>query len=293
MLARGLGKRYGRVAALAEVSLEIPRGTIVGVLGPSGAGKTTLVRCVGLLARPTEGSLRVLGADAGSADGALRARIGYMPQEAALYEELPARANVRYFGRGVPDDRVDRLLALLGLADRAGDPVLGFSGGMKQRVSLACALARDPELLLLDEPTAGIDPILRVEFWKEFRRLRDEGRTLLVSTHQIDEAVHCDRLLVIREGRVLWEGPPADLLARGGASATARTRAGAVHERRFEDPARGMPPWIAGIGAGEIVELRVRPDTLEDVLVRLIGERSDPGAGGRSSASLDRTAPGG
>jgi len=271
--ARGLGKRYGAVDALRGVDLAIARGAIYGVLGSNGAGKTTLMKCMGLVARPSSGTLRVLGRDVAAREPSLRRRIGYMPQAPALYQELAARTNVEFFGRGAARARIDGLLELLDLGRRARDPVRTFSGGMKQRVSLACALAHEPELVLLDEPTAGVDPVLRIAFWTELRRLRDGGKTLIVSTHQLDEAVHCDRLLVLLRGRVLVECTPDELLARGGAKAVARTAGGATAERRFGDPRRELPRWLAGLDGVE--ELDVRYDTLEDILVRLIQERGD------------------
>jgi ABC-type multidrug transport system ATPase subunit len=267
--ARALGKRYGKFDALRGIDLEIPRGSIYGVLGPRGAGKTTLVKCVGLIARHTAGQLTVLGNAITRRDSRLRDRIGYMPQQAALYEELSARFNVEFFGRGVARDRIEELLAMVGLGDRADDAVSEFSGGMKQRVSLACTLAREPELLLLDEPTAGIDPVLRISMWEEFRRLRDAGKTLLVSTHQIDEANHCDRLLIIRDGMLLVEGTPEALLGRGGATVVA-TVGDDRHERRFDEPRRDLPRFIAELGAEAIDTLDVHHDSLEHILVELI-----------------------
>jgi ABC-2 type transport system ATP-binding protein len=255
------------------VDVSIPRGAIYGVLGPSGAGKTTLVKCVGLVTPFSDGSLSVLGEDASNRPAALRKKIGYMPQLAALYEELSARFNVEFFGRGAPRERIDKLLAMVNLAKRADDAVGSFSGGMKQRVSLACALVAEPELLLLDEPTAGIDPVLRITFWEEFRRLRDQGKTLLVSTHQIDEASHCDRLLIIRDGKVLVEGTPEELLGRGGATVKAKTKDGRELETRLEDPPRELPRWLEKQQVAEMEELRVKPDTLEEILVRIIRER--------------------
>lgn len=273
--AHGLGKRYGQLVALEDLELTVPRGVILGVLGPSGAGKTSLVRCLALLTRPSAGSLHLFGVDALRAGAALRRRLGYMPQEVALYEELSARFNVAFFSRGADAARVNALLALLGLAERADDPVLEFSGGMKQRVSLACALAREPALLLLDEPTAGIDPLLRLTFWEEFRRLQGEGRTLLISTHQLDEALHCDLLLVLRQGRVLLLGTPAELLARGGASARLELESGEVAEARFDAPASELPRWLADFEMKGVRRLELRQDTLEEILVRLIREAGD------------------
>jgi len=273
--ARGLDKRYGRVTALDGIDLTIARGGIYGILGPSGAGKTTLVKCLGLVARPTRGSLRVLGSEASQQSRALRARIGYMPQEPALYEELSARFNIEFFGRGAAASRVDPLLEMLDLAGRARDPVRSLSGGMRQRVSLACALINDAELLLLDEPTAGIDPILRMAFWGEFRRLRDQGRTLIVSTHQIDEASHCDRLLVLRDGRVLIDCTPEQLSARGGATVSLRTKGGRQFVERLADPAHELLRRFSVWGPDGVEELRVRYDTLEETLVTLIREREN------------------
>jgi len=273
--ATGLEKRYGRFRALHGIDLAIPRGVIYGVLGPSGAGKTTLVKCLGLVARPTTGTLRLFGAAVRGRDRGVRERIGYMPQQAALYEELAARTNIEFFARGAAAGRIDDLLAMVNLSDRAGDAVGGFSGGMKQRVSLACALARQPDLLLLDEPTAGIDPLLRISFWEEFRRLRDQGVTLLVSTHQIDEAYHCDRLLIIRNGTVFLDGTPAEILGLGGASARARRKDGEAVERRMTDPDRELPVWIAELGVDSLAELNIRHDSLEEILVRLIRERGE------------------
>jgi ABC-2 type transport system ATP-binding protein len=273
--ARALEKSFGRVRALHDINLAIPHGAIYGVLGPSGAGKTTLVKCIGLVSRPTGGSLRLFGKAIKGRPGAVRSRIGYMPQQAALYEELSARFNVRFFSRGASAARIDQLLDFLDLADRANDQVFEFSGGMKQRVSLACALANEPELLLLDEPTAGIDPVLRIRFWEEFRRLRDAGHTLLVSTHQIDEAVHCDRLLVIREGLVLVESPPQELLASGGAVVTLDLENGDTVEERLADPEHQLPGWLAERGLAGVESLRLRQDSLEDILVKLIREAED------------------
>ncbi len=275
--AAKLGKRYGKFRALADIDLHIPRGAIYGVLGPSGAGKTTLVKCLGLVARFTDGTLKILGEDAAARSPGLRKRIGYMPQAAALYEELSARFNVEFFGRDASPARIDRLLEMVNLAKRQDDPVGSFSGGMKQRVSLTGARVGEPDLLLLDGPTAGIDPVLRIAFWEEFRRLRDEGRTLLVSTHQIDEAAHCDRLLIIRDGRVLVEGTPDELLGRGGATVSLTTTSGETVEKRLEDPTRELPRWLGERGLTGVQTLRVNQDSLEDVLVRIIRARATEG----------------
>lgn len=271
MHAHGLARRYGRVKALEGVDVELGAGEIVGLLGPSGAGKTTLVRILALLLRPSAGSLTLFGEQPTAAGlGALRRRIGYMPQEHALYEDLSARFNVRFFGRGVRTVRVDALLDFLGLGDRARDAVQTMSGGMKQRVSLACALVASPELLLLDEPTAGIDPVLRERFWGEFRRLRDEGASLLVSTHQIDEAVHCDRLLIMRAGRVIADTAPRALMRGAGTTARLERADGSVEERSFPAGGGELVTWLRSLPEVEARRVEVATETLEDIIVGLM-----------------------
>jgi len=278
VLARGLRRRFGRVSALEGVDVAVGAGEIVGLLGPSGAGKTTLVRILALLQRQSGGSLALFGDQPSPARSArLRRRIGYMPQEPALYEDLSARFNVRFFGRGARRERVDALLGFLGLGERAADPVQAMSGGMKQRVSLACALVSSPELLLLDEPTAGIDPVLRERFWGEFRRLRDDGASLLVSTHQIDEAVHCDRLLILREGRMVADTTPASLMRRAAVTARLRRADGGLEERRFPSGGPELVGWLRGLSDAEAGGVEVATDTLEDVIVGLMREER-PGA---------------
>ena len=273
MEARGLSRRYRRVEALEGVDLDLRPGEIVGLLGPSGAGKTTLVRMLALLLRPSSGSLTLFGEPVSTASlQRLRRRIGTMPQEPALYQDLSARFNVRFFGRGVSRAEVDGLLELLGLGGRANDVVQAMSGGMKQRVSLACALVRRPALLLLDEPTAGIDPVLRERFWKEFRRLRDDGAALLVSTHQIDEAVHCDRLLLVRDGRLLADLTPEALLRRAGTTVRLERRDGSVVERRFGPDGDAMLRWMQELEPTSIERVDLRNDTLESLVVELMTE---------------------
>jgi len=216
--SQSLGKRFGAIEALRDVALTVPAGQTYGLLGPNGSGKTTFIRLVAGLLRPTTGSLTVLGQAMPSRR--ILADIGYMPQTPALYLELTVRENLLFFARiygAANRDRVEEVLHVVGLSDRADSLVYALSGGMRQRTSLACALVHRPRLLLLDEPTVGVDPPLRVAFWQYFRRLNQEGVTILVSSHVMDEAERCDRLVLLRDGRILAEGSAGELRQQAGA----------------------------------------------------------------------------
>ncbi len=217
--ARDLCKHFGPIRAGDGLSLSVRAGEIYGLLGPNGSGKTTLIRLLIGLLKPTSGDVSVLSRTI--PDKAILARVGYMTQVSALYEELTVRENAAFFadmGGGASRQRVDEVVALVDLQDRADSLVRTFSGGMKQRTSLACALVHRPALLLLDEPTVGIDPQLRVPFWSYFRRLTDDGATLLVSSHAMDEAERCDRLGFMRQGKLLAEGSADELRSKAGAA---------------------------------------------------------------------------
>jgi ABC-2 type transport system ATP-binding protein len=203
IIVEGLHVRRGRVPVLEGLSLAVPRGRIVGLLGPSGSGKTTLMRSIVGVQIVQSGTIEVLGLPAGSR--ALRKRIGYVTQQASVYDDLTVRQNLRYFRRilGAPASDVDRVIERTDLGSVATRLAGSLSGGQRSRVSLAAALLGAPEVLVLDEPTVGLDPVLRVELWGLFRSLADEGRTLLVSSHVMDEAKRCDRLLLMRDGELL------------------------------------------------------------------------------------------
>ena len=208
--------RGGRLV-LDDVSLSVPRGSVTGLLGPSGCGKSTMMRAIVGVQVVAGGSVTVLGQPAGSAS--LRDRVGYVTQAPSVYADLTVRENLRYFAAVIdaPTDDVDRVIGEVGL-DSHADAVVGrLSGGQEARVSLAAALLGQPELLVLDEPTVGLDPVLRRDLWAMFRTLADSGRTLLVSSHVMDEAAHCDRLLLLRDGRLLADDTQSGLLERTGA----------------------------------------------------------------------------
>ncbi|MCW2755856.1 MAG: multidrug transporter ATPase [Marmoricola sp.] len=213
----GLGVVRGRVTALDDVSFEVPAGQVIGLLGPSGCGKSTLMRSIVGVQKFTRGSVSVLGEPAGSAS--LRSRIGYVTQAPSVYEDLTVGENLRFFAAvlGVSAQRVEECVALVDLARQRTQLVGRLSGGQRSRVSLAVALLGDPTVLVLDEPTVGLDPVLRRELWATFHRLADAGATVLVSSHVMDEATRCDRLLVLRDGRLIVDQTPAALLESTGA----------------------------------------------------------------------------
>ena len=208
-------KRFGGLTALDGVSLHVRQGEIYGLLGPNGSGKTTLIRMILGLVAPDSGSVTVLGRR--MPDLGVLAEIGYMTQQAALYPDLSVEENVRFFAaiHGT-EPNVDESLSVVELSDRRRSVVAELSGGMRQRCSLACALVNRPRLLLLDEPTVGIDPLLRVQFWGYFQRLADAGTTILVSSHVMDEAERSQRLGLLRFGKMLAEGSVQELNARAG-----------------------------------------------------------------------------
>jgi ABC-2 type transport system ATP-binding protein len=199
----------GKRRVLHSISCSVPAGSVTGLLGPSGSGKTTLIRAIVGAQIVKSGTVTVLGQPAGSAP--LRRTVGYVTQAPSVYADLSVRENARYFaalyGLGATD--AERAIVDVGLADAAGQLVGNLSGGQRSRASLACAMIGTPRLLVLDEPTVGQDPVLRADLWGKFHALADQGTTLLVSSHVMDEAGRCDRLLLIRDGRLIGDDTPA------------------------------------------------------------------------------------
>jgi ABC-2 type transport system ATP-binding protein len=196
--------------------LEVPAGAVTGLMGPSGCGKTTLMRAIVGVQRVARGSIEVLGRPAG--DRSLRSRVGYMTQAPSVYADLTVRENLVFYARvlGAPAARIDGVIDAVAVPARPGQLVGDLSDGERARVSLAAVLLGEPDLLVLDEPTVGLDPLLRVELWRLFGRLAERGATLLVSSHSLEEARHCDHLLLVRDGGILVADTPDGLRRRTG-----------------------------------------------------------------------------
>ncbi|MFD0362221.1 ABC transporter ATP-binding protein [Nocardia sp. GCM10030253] len=213
---RNLTVRRGGREVLHDVSLTIPRGSITGLLGPSGCGKTTLMRSIVGTQIVESGEISALGLPAGVKE--LRHRIGYVTQAPSIYSDISVRDNVAYYAAlyGRDRDATDTAITSVGLLEHAHQRGDELSGGQQTRASLACALVAQPDMLVLDEPTVGLDPVLRVDLWKQFHELAASGTTLLVSSHVMDEAEHCDQLLLMREGKLLAQLSPDELRAQTG-----------------------------------------------------------------------------
>lgn len=219
--ASELSVERGRTTILDRLNFTIQSGSVTGLIGPSGSGKTTLMRSIVGLQRYS-GKLIVLGDAAGSAS--LRPKIGYVAQQATIYDDLTVRQNIAYFAKivDVTQPRVDEIIGTVDLGQQADQLAGSLSGGQRARVSLAIALLGDPELLVLDEPTVGLDPVLRRQLWDLFDHLASQGKTLLISSHVMDEAERCQRLLLMRDGRIIWRGAQPSLLKQTGSQTTSQ-----------------------------------------------------------------------
>jgi ABC-2 type transport system ATP-binding protein len=234
-----LSFNYGKLRVIDDLSLEIPTGTSFGLLGPNGSGKTTLIRLLVGLLRPGAGSIRCLGKQPLPSNAKSR---GYMPQLPSLYAELTVKQNIDFFARiyGMKDRkereaRVDEVIKLVDLWDKRKTSVMKLSGGMKQRVSLGCAIVHNPPLIFLDEPTVGLDPDVRSNFWGFFGSLTHTGTTLIISSHTMDDAAHCQNLIFLRQGRVIALGTPQELRSATGDANASLEEAFLYFIRRSEE----------------------------------------------------------
>ncbi|AYF98262.1 ABC transporter ATP-binding protein [Protaetiibacter intestinalis] len=296
--ASELVKRYGEVAAVDGVSFEVAAGESFGLLGPNGAGKSTTMRMVGAVSTRTSGELTVLGLDPDEYGPEIRSRLGVVPQQDNLDNELRVRENLLVYGRyfGLPRraiaERADELLEFAQLTDRAKAKVDELSGGMKRRLTIARALINEPRILLLDEPTTGLDPQARHILWDRLFRLKEQGTTLLLTTHYMDEAEQlCDRLVVVDHGRIMAEGSPAELIRRYSTREVLEVRFGSEQNAGAAERLAGLGDRLevlpdrllvyADDGEAALVELTarglqpltslVRRSSLEDVFLRLTG----------------------
>lgn len=218
ILVDNLRIERGGHTVIDTIGMSVPAGMVTGLLGPSGCGKTTLMRAIVGAQRITAGTITVFGSAAGART--LRRRIGYVTQSPSIYPDLSTVENVRYFAAlyGAGSDRVREIIDTVGLSTKKFELAGNLSGGQQGRVSLACALVCDPDLLILDEPTVGLDPVLRAELWEQFASHAARGKTLLVSSHAMDEARHCSELVLMRDGTILAHASPEDIVCRTGCS---------------------------------------------------------------------------
>jgi lipooligosaccharide transport system ATP-binding protein len=299
--ARGLIKRFGNFTAVDGIDFDLHRGEAFGFLGPNGAGKSSTMRMIGCVSPPSGGELRILGADPVRDGSAIRAKLGVVPQDDTLDVELTVRENLLVYGRyfGLPRklirERTDQLLEFVQLADRAKDKVEPLSGGMKRRLTIARSLINDPDILILDEPTTGLDPQARHVVWDRLFRLKQRGVTLILTTHYMDEAEQlCDRLVVMDHGIFAAEGSPRDLIERYCSPEVLELRFDPQLHDAAAEKLKDFPAERAEVLADRILlyvtdgdvalaEVRergfepitslVRRGTLEDVFLHLTGRR--------------------
>lgn len=275
-----LCKDYGKLKALNNIILHVPEGTIYGLVGPNGAGKTTLIKALVGALKPTSGIVKVMGLDPLRDKWKLRSQIGYMPQTPALYDDLSAKRNILFFGSAqrIPDleKKTNDILAFSELTNRADDLVRNFSGGMKKRVSLCCALIHEPKIVFLDEPTAAIDPHLKLQLWKLFRQLANNGVTLFISTHLMEEALLCDKVAILRNGEILIVDAPLKILERGKTTLKIIEN-GKTKESIIDSKPDSLSRELHRFGLNQnITSITLHPDNMEDIVLAIIGEKEKP-----------------
>jgi ABC-2 type transport system ATP-binding protein len=274
-----LFKDYGKIRALDNVMLNVPEGSIYGLVGPNGAGKTTLIKTLVGALKPTKGQVKVLGLDPLQNKWELRRQIGYMPQTPALYDDLSAKKNILFFGaaQNITDleKKVDDILDFAELTKRANNLVRTFSGGMKKRVSLCCALIHQPKIVFLDEPTAAIDPHLKIQSWNLFRQLAKKGVTLFISTHLMDEALLCDKVAILRNGEIIALDTPKKILERGK-TILKFSENGEIKESIIDSTPESLAKELQQMGLNQnITSISFTPDNIENIILNIIEEKED------------------
>ena len=317
-----VSRTYGSLVALEDLSLEVPAGSTLGVIGPSGAGKTTTIRLITGGIEPTRGEVRVLGERPRNFRRTTRERIGYMPQSFVLYPDLTAKENVGFVASlfGVlwrrRRRRVREVLHLVDLGDSRNRRASELSGGMQRRLELACALVHDPTLLVLDEPTAGLDPLLRRSVWDELHRLREAGRTIVVTTQYVGEAEECDLVALIAEGRLIALAPPEDLRRQALGGEVIAIETSQVFDARSlerlslvravrqpgprelwvstDDAGAATPDIVEAIRAegGEVISAREYRPSFDEVFAELVQRRTGDGTGREPALTMVPTAGG-
>jgi ABC-2 type transport system ATP-binding protein len=276
---KSLFKDYGKLRALNNIMLNVPEGAIYGLVGPNGAGKTTLIKTLVGTLKPTNGNVKVLGLDPLQDKWKLRKQIGYMPQTPALYDDLSAKRNILFFGaaQNVPDleKKTDDILAFAELTNRANDLVRTFSGGMKKRVSLCCALIHQPKIVFLDEPTAAIDPHLKIQSWNLFRQLAKTGITLFISTHLMDEALLCDKVTILGNGEIIAIDTPQKILERGK-TILKFSENGEIKESIIDSTPESLAKELQKFGLKQsITSMSLHSDNIENIVLDIIKEKGN------------------
>ncbi len=276
---KDLSKNYGKIQALDAINLAVPEGQIYGLIGPNGAGKTTLIKMLVGSLKPSKGEVEVLGLNPLQNKWELRKHIGYMPQIPALYDDLSAKNNIMFFGEAQNvanlESKVDEILAFAELSQRANDLVGTFSGGMKKRVSLCCALIHQPKIVFLDEPTAAIDPHLKIQSWNLFRQLAKTGVTLFISTHLMDEALLCDKIAILGNGQIIALDTPQKILERGKTQLKILMD-GEIKESTISSTPESLATALHELGLNQTISsITLNPSNLESIVLDIIKAKKE------------------
>ncbi|MFW5719719.1 MAG: ABC transporter ATP-binding protein [Candidatus Dojkabacteria bacterium] len=272
---KNLTKKYKTLTAIDNLSLDIEPGQIFGILGSNGAGKSTTVKAIVGSVIPTSGIVEVMSKNPSKDRSEVSKLIGYMPQNASLYTDLTALENIKFFAdlhqvKNAKEKSIE-VLHTLGLEERIHSTVGNFSGGMKTRVSLACTLVYEPEILLLDEPTAGLDPALKQKLWKMFQQIADSGRTVIITTHLMEEAMLCSQLAIIHNGKIVSKGTPQELLSKGSTRVEISRNDGTLITNTIRSDKTALAQYLHTLGINQDIEtVEVIPESLEDILLEII-----------------------